>query len=272
MMGNMIRILIRLLALLVFAAVVRAGEPPFASVKPAPRIEYWQNRLSAIESSLRDPSSLRSVRLVFLGDSITDFWTMGDNLWFPGKRCGLAIWNESFSGTVPENRGFNLGVSGDRTEHVLFRILPKSEGGLGELDSPDLDPDFVILLVGINNSWASETPATDSIFQGIRAVVSAVHARKPRARVILETLLPTNDEGKNRDTVRPVNDRLRGLATEASFSGYVTILDLYPVFVDASGAQLGSLFNDGLHPNQEGYARWRDRLVPLIQSLRSGKS
>ena len=87
----------------------------------------------------------------------------------------------------------------------------------------------------------------------------------------METLLPTNDAGKNKATVRPVNERIRGLVSEAPFSGYVTALDLYPSFVDASGAQIGSLFNDGLHPSQEGYARWRDRLVPLVESLRSLK-
>ena len=248
-----------------------SAEIPFVSVQPTARVEYWQKRVAAIDASLQDVRTLSSVRLVFLGDSITDFWTMGENLWFPGKRCGLAVWNASFSGSVPKNRGLNLGVSGDRTEHVLYRILPKAQGGLGELDSPALDPDFVILLVGINNSWAAETPAAESMYEGISAVVSAVHARKPRARIILETLLPTSDEGKNRDMVRPVNQRLRAMASVAPVSGYVTVLDLYPAFVDASGAQVASLFNDGLHPTEEGYARWRDRLVPLLDSLRSSK-
>jgi hypothetical protein len=38
------------------------------------------------------------VRLVFLGDSITDFWHLGPNPWFPTLRCGRTIWDESFAG------------------------------------------------------------------------------------------------------------------------------------------------------------------------------
>jgi hypothetical protein len=37
---------------------------------------------------------------------------------------------------LPQNLALNIGISGDRTEHLLLRILPKAQGGLGQLDAP----------------------------------------------------------------------------------------------------------------------------------------
>jgi lysophospholipase L1-like esterase len=96
-----------------------------------------------------------------------------------------------------------------------------------------------------------------------------LHERKPKARIILQTLLPTNDEVKNRDVVRPVNQRLRQLVASPPFSGFISFLDLYPSFVDGSGMQVSGYFNDGLHPNMKGYQVWRDRLVPFLRQARS---
>jgi lysophospholipase L1-like esterase len=244
----------------------------FQAARPAVRVEYWQKRLAEITAQLKESRSLSSVRLVFLGDSITDFWGLAKNPWVTGATGGRSVWNESFAGSPPEDLGLNLGISGDRTEHVLYRLLPRSAGGLGELDAAGLNPEFVVLLVGINNTWDPETPIVASVFDGIRAVISAVHDRQPKAVVILESLLPTNDALKNRETVLPVNQRLRELAAGSPFAEYVVYLDLYPRFVDASGAQLSDYFMDGLHPNESGYRVWRDTLLPCIDSTRRARA
>lgn len=248
-------------------AVAQTSEA-FNSTRPTPRIEYWQRRLADIETRLEAPESLEAVKLVFLGDSITDFWTMGENPWFPGATGGRAVWTESFSGDLPETLGFNLGISGDRTEHVLHRIRPRSEGGLGQLDRPDLDPDVIVLLIGINNSWDAETPAVDSVLAGIRAVVAAVQARKPDATIVLQSLLPTNEPARNTDLVEPVNRALSAYATDPTGVGGVRYLDIYPAFIGADGQQDRALFMDGVHPNEAGYRAWRDRLLPFLTSIK----
>lgn len=240
----------------------------FNSTRPTPRIEYWQKRLAEIEARLEAPDSLEPVKLVFLGDSITDFWTMGENPCFPGALGGRAIWTESFSGDRPETLGFNLGISGDRTEHVLHRIRPRSEGGLGQLDRTDLDPDVIILLIGINNSWDAETPAVDSVLAGIRAVVAAVQERKPDAIIVLQSLLPTNEPARNTSLVEPVNRALSACATDPSMAGNVRFLDIHDVFIGADGFQDRTLFMDGVHPNDAGYRAWRDRLLPFLTVMR----
>ena len=196
---------------------------------------------------------------------------MARNPWIPGKVGGRAIWDETFDPSHPQRLALNLGISGDRTEWLLYRLQPKSAGGLGELDRPDLKPQFIILMAGVNNTYAAEEPLIDSVFAGVRALVDAVHAAKPQSTVILESLLPSNEEWRNREAIMPVNQRLVQLAHSKPYNLFVDYLDLYPLFVDAAGKQRGELFMDNLHPDEAGYRIWRDALVALLDSKRPAR-
>ncbi len=246
-----------------------AGAAGFASTQPTARVEYWQQRQAAIDAQMADTARLGAVRLVFVGDSITDFWLLGDDPWIPGRQHGRRIWDESFAGAPPRDLALNIGISGDRTEHLLHRIRPRAEGGLGQLDAAALSPEFFVLMVGINNSYAPEAPVADSVFEGVVAVLRALRARKPQARIVLQSILPTSEPERDDAVVRPVNARLAALATSEEFAGDVVWLDLYPAFVDAGGLQDGRLFVDGLHPSEAGYRVWRDRLLPTLAAARA---
>ncbi len=263
------RWLIALLFAFAYLSASSAEAKDFASTRPAARIEYWQQRQAAIEARVADAGSLRAVKLVFVGDSITDFWLLGDDPWIPGRMHGRVVWDESFGGAVPQNLALNIGISGDRTEHLLYRILPKAQGGLGQLDAAQLAPEFFVLMVGINNSYAPEMPVADSVFEGVLAVMRSLHARKPGARILLQSILPTSEPSRDAAVVNPVNQRLAALATSPEFAGFTTWLNLYPSFVDAQGRQDARLFVDGLHPSEAGYRIWRDRLVPALASARA---
>jgi lysophospholipase L1-like esterase len=257
--------------LAVFASFCGSGAEAsdFASTRPTARVEYWQQRQAAIDAQVADAASLRAVKLVFVGDSITDFWLLGDDPWIPGRLHGRSIWDESFGGAVPQNLALNIGISGDRTEHLLFRILPKSQGGLGQLDAQALAPDFFVLMVGINNSYAAEMPVADSVFEGVLAVMRALHARKPGTRLLLQSILPTSEPSRDDAVAKPVNKRLAALVGSTEFAGFTTWLDLYPAFLDEQGKQNSRLFVDGLHPSEAGYRVWRDRLVQALAAARS---
>jgi lysophospholipase L1-like esterase len=264
-----LRLLFGVLIALASLSAARAQASDFASARPTPRVEYWQQRQATIQAEVANAASLRAVKLVFVGDSITDFWLLGDNPWIPGRMHGRGVWDESFGGAVPHNRALNIGISGDRTEHLLFRILPKSQGGLGQLDAEALAPEFFVLMVGINNSYAAETPVADSVFDGVLAVMRSLHARKPGTRLVLQSILPTSEPARDDTVVRPVNARLAALAKAPEFAGFTVWLDLFPSFVDAHGRQDARLFVDGLHPNEAGYRVWRDRLVAALASARA---
>jgi lysophospholipase L1-like esterase len=258
-----------------FALATMAVATPaadFASVKPAPRVEHWQRRQIEIDEALKDTRAMSAVKLVFVGDSITDFWLLDDNPWVKGQKFGRKVWDASFGGAVVANRALNIGISGDRIEHVLYRLQPRSAGGLGQLDAPALDPDFLIVMLGINNTWAAEEPVVDSVVEGVRAVLGALHERKPRARIVLQSLLPTSEDAKNAEVVRPVNQRLAAMVQSPPYAGFTAYLDLYPAFVDPTGRQVAALFTDGLHPNDVGYRAWRDRLEPFLQAARESRA
>ena len=263
-----------LMALLFFwtlpASVASSAEQPgFVSESPLTRVEYWQLRQQAINAALQDGDALPAVKLVFLGDSITDFWQLDENPWVRGQRFGLESWKPAFVSGLPENRALNMGISGDRTEHVLHRIQPAAQGGLGQLDPPELDPDFIVLMIGINNTWAQEDPVVDSVVAGITRVLEAAHARKPEARIVLQSLLPTNDPPRNRDVVVAVNARIEALAMRRPYADYTVFLNLYPLFTDSAGNQKTGFFvTDGVHPNDAGYRAWSARLLPFLDQQR----
>lgn len=257
-----------LFLLLPTSALAADAVQSFVSTRPAARVEYWQHRQQAIATELENKDRLRQVRLLFVGDSITDFWLLDQNPWVDGQWFGRKIWDESFATPGSANYALNIGISGDRIEHVLYRLQPRRDGGLGELDAPELAPEYIVLMLGINNSWAAEQPVVDSISAGVHAVLESLRARKPGSRIILQSLLPTQDPRKNADVVRPVNDRLRAMTESAEFKGQVVWLELYGAFIDDHGVQIGGHFDDGLHPNAKGYRLWRDRLVPFIEQLR----
>ena len=103
-----------------FASLYSSGAEAsdFASTRPAARVEYWQTRQAAIDAQVADTASLRAVKLVFVGDSITDFWLLGDDTWMPGRLHGRSVWDESFGGAVPQNLALNIA-------HKQFPAAPR---------------------------------------------------------------------------------------------------------------------------------------------------
>ena len=99
-------------------------------------------------------------------------------------------------------------------------------------------------------------------------IARALHARKPGARLLLQSILPTAEPSRDDAVVKPVNQRLAALARRPEFAGFTIWLDLTPAFVDARGRQDARLFVDGLHPSEAGYRVWRDWLVPALASAR----
>lgn len=235
----------------------------FVSQTPMPRVDYWQKRVDEIDQQLASTDSLKGVKILFVGDSITDFWHLDANPWFPGKFCGRAVWDESFGPNASTRAALNFGVSGDRIEHVLYRLTPKAKGGEGWLDRPDLQPEWIFVMLGINNSFDAEQPVVASITEGVEATIMLIHERRPNAKIVVQSLLPTDDDVKNRDLVQPVNLNLHRFTQQTRGLRY---LDLYGAFVDEKGSQKRALFNDSLHPSREGYRLWRDRLVAFIDT------
>ena len=151
-----------------FGRTMGSGNPSI----PQRRIA-WRNRH---EQFLKDKADLLKkgpIQVVFIGDTITD-----------GRRGGgSGTWRTAFG---EKYKALNLGIGGDRTDHVLCR------NAHGELDG--IAPKVVIMMIGTNNCGS---PAVDMI-AGVTADVAAVTpglqrppkafvAEKPRGRPIRRT-------------------------------------------------------------------------------------
>lgn len=188
------------------------------------------------------------VDVVLLGDSITQSWGgQGRNVWSPGQEA----WRKAFG----DLRVANAGISGDRTEHLLWRI------GHGRLHQAK--PTVVILTIGTNNlpfNSAAETA------EGIEAVVDALLVRLPASRILLMGILPrgaTPDDPLRRKA-RQVNERIQALGTWPR----VVYRDPDEGLLLEDGTLNAKYFaQDNLHLTAEGYEAWARLLEPDLRRL-----
>lgn len=168
-------------------------------------------------------------KVVFMGDSITENWKMGD----PAL----------FSATT-----LDRGISGQTTPQMLLRFYQ---------DVVSLRPQIVHIMAGTNDISSNTGPITDeAIVDNIRAMIDI--AKTNRIRVVLAAITPSK-QFVARPGVDPslrisaVNRALVKLAAEKR----VTYVDYGLVLSDGAGGLAAALGNDGLHPNRDGYAAMR---------------
>lgn len=198
--------------------------------------EAWWKARDREKSAL---AKQQAYPLVFIGDSITQGWEG------PGKEA----WEAHFAG-VP---ALNLGFSGDRTEHVLWRL---QQGQLGISR-----PSTVVLLIGTNNT-GHRMQAPAEIAEGVSAIVAELRKRTPESKIIVLGILPRGESAL--DAMRlnnvAVNQHLRRLDD----GQHVFFHDLSSVFLESDGSLSREIMPDLLHLSPTAYHRWAEALVPLL--------
>ena len=170
--------------------------------------------------------------VVFLGDSITDFW-----------RYCPTIWSNHFAAF----HAANFGVIADRIENVLWRV------DNGELDH--IHPKVIVLLAGTNNL---ATCGDQQIIAGLRGLLRVVHQKQPTSHIVLLGIFPRHDV--------PLA-RIRGINEKLAATGGVTFLDVGPIFLRPDGTVSPALMPDGLHPSPVGFERWGAAIEPSLALL-----
>ena len=200
------------------------------------REAWWQRHRALL--ALGPELKLKS-EVAFLGDSITEGW---DD----------SVWNEAFGRYTP----LRLGIGGDKTQQVLFRIEQ------GELLG--MHPKVLVLLIGTNNfGLGTATPA--DVATGVQAVVKAVQAKLPDTHVLLLGILP-------RDQLPGTPARQNLSATNALLAGAklgdkVHYLDISRHFLDRTGRIPQALMTDFLHPTKAGYRIFAQAISPKLREL-----
>ncbi len=188
-----------------------------------------------------------NVEVLFLGDSITDFWrTRGSN-----------VWNHCYA----PRHAANFGISGDRTQHVLWRIEH------GELDG--IYPNVVVLMIGTNNTGKERDGKTirnspPEVVEGVTAVVRAIRAKLPQTRILFLGIFPRGEKTDAiRQQLKEINLQLALLAD----GRMVKFLDIGPKFLETDGTIPGNVMPDLLHPNEKGYQIWADAMESTLAEM-----
>jgi lysophospholipase L1-like esterase len=179
-------------------------------------------------------------RLVFLGDSITEGWSTH----------GLRVWQSELEGFG----AFNMGVSGDRIQNLLWRI------NHGALDV--INPVGIVVAIGTNNA---RFYSAREIVRGLHAVVERIHRQHPNAAIIVLSLLPRDTPNSHqRNIVMQVNSELSESFKEVEFA---EVVDVGKAFVDDADEIVKDLMPDSLHPSENGYRELARCLRPFLLQI-----
>lgn len=221
-------------------AVLPAGEPP------PPRTPESSTTPNNRNQKRHDGFLARikqgPVGLLFLGDSITDGW--------PGRS------KDTWAKFAPYQPA-NFGISGERTEDVLWRITN------GELDG--IDPKAVVIMIGTNNIGHFGDEKPEWVAAGVKKILEVVHEKLPKAKILLLGVFPrgaTKEDGK-RQRVDAINALIKNFAD----GKVVTWLDVGPKFLDTQGNLPKEIMPDALHPNAQGYQVWFDTMWPVLEPM-----
>lgn len=224
-----------------------ATKPPApAKLTPKPRTSVDASTPAAVnagrQKAFLERAKDKGIQLVFLGDSITDFW----------QNRGKAVWDEFYA----KHDAADFGVSGEHTEHTLGHIA----GGI--LDG--LNPKAVVILIGTNNIGHIADERPEWTAAGIKKIVKTVHEKLPDAKVLLLGVFPR--EGKDSRHRKQIEE-INGIIRKLDDGKQTRYLDLTSKFTDANGEIPKDIMPDGLHPNAAGYKIWADAMQPLLGDL-----
>lgn len=220
------------------------AQEPASTTTPAPRTgKFWIDRQEAINAEAKARAG--NVDLLFVGDSITHIW---DVTIVPKIGNGKAVWDQYY---VPR-KAFNTGLSGDGTEHVLWRL------DHGNIDG--ISPKLAIVMIGTNNNPSSAKEIGD----GIVAVVNKLREKLPQTKVLLLAIFP---RGEKPNEMREKLAEASRQASRVADGKWVHYLDIGDAFLDDDGTLPADVMPDYLHPNEKGYRIWAEAIESKVKEL-----
>jgi acyl-CoA thioesterase-1 len=205
------------LALLALGLLSRASAAP----DDWPNLGKYREDNARVAALPADPA-----RVVFLGDSITEFWSHG--------------------GTIFQRKPYlNRGISGQTTPQILLRFRQ---------DVIDLKPAVVLILAGTNDIAGYTGPSTPEMIEDNLASMAEL-GRANGISVVLCSVLPAFDYPwkpglQPAEKIVSLNAWIRQYAS----AHHVAYLDYFGAMADGRHGMRKELSEDGVHPNSAGYA------------------
>jgi len=229
---------------------------------------YWQRRIDGAKADIA--AGTGEYDIVFCGDSNTqnrEGWRAEEDV--ENLRHWIA------KGRITEERAFigprrewlelqkryrvlNLGISGDCTQHLLWRL---TKGGL--LDG--YRARYFCVLIGANNCYHDDGAGEpENIVAGVRAIIAAIQAKHPESKVILHRLTPS--DRKANDPVEVRHERAAALLPALADGKRVIFCDFTAPLREQDGSQAKRFFADGLHLNEDGFRVWSAAVRAIVDS------
>ncbi len=187
----------------------------------------WVNysRYAEADKSL-PPVSPGQQRVVFMGNSITEFWAVRDSSFFA------------------DNGYIDRGISGQVSAQMLLRFRQ---------DVIHLKPTLVVILAGTNDIAENAGPV--SLQHVMDNIISMAQlAEQNNIKVILCSVTPAFDFPWHKGlhpakTIVKLNSMIKSYCEENN----IPYVDYYSKMVDERGGMIKNYTIDGVHPNHEGY-------------------
>ena len=212
--------------------------PNHSAVRPEPRPdEWWQKRHLAMNTAAQNAPA----DLLFIGDSITQAW----------EGPGAPVWKRFYS----KRRALNLGISGDRTQHVLWRLR---NGNLG-----NTQPKLAVMMIGTNNSGAN---TGIEIADGIREICAELRRQRPEMEILVLGIFP---RGPDRDDPRRLvtEEANQWVESWASTQKKIYFLDIGEDFLTETGQLSKKVMPDLLHLNPSSYKVWAEAIETAVGKI-----
>lgn len=208
-----------------------------SAVVPADRMDWWGKR----HQKVLDEVASGDVDLIYVGDSITHGF----------ENAGKAMWEKYYA----PRKAVNMGFSGDRTQHVLWRF------DHGEIDG--ISPKLAIMMIGTNNSNGNDNTA-EEIADGIKAICADIREKLPETKILLLAIFP---RGEGPSPQREKNAAASLMASQIADGKHIFYLDINDKFLTADGTLPKDVMPDLLHPNEKGYQIWAEAIEPTVKDL-----
>jgi len=187
--------------------------------------------------------------VIFLGDSITHGWE------------GQKAWKDYFGAFKP----VNLGIGGDQTGHILWRITDGKE-------LENLKPKAAVIMIGTNNTGGH---SAEQIAGGIMAIVEELKKQKPDIKILLLGIFPRGnraDADKETKTIPAAKlnkkiPQINAIISKLDDGKTVFYKDIGKEFLDKDGGLSANIMPDYLHLTGKGYDIWGKAIKGDLEKL-----
>ncbi len=232
----MLRIASTLLLLLPITFTSQTQAEEHSALAPVPRTGGWLVRHESFNKRVAEGD----VDLVFIGDSITQGW----------EGAGKDVWAKYYG----ERKAVNLGIGGDRTQHVIWRL----DNG----NFKDITPKAAVIMIGTNNSGAN---TSQEIADGVGKIVEQIRSKSPKTKILLLAVFP---RGATKDDARrKVNQGANKIFAKLDDGKHVHYLDIGKAFLKEDQTLPRDIMPDLLHLSPQGYEIWAKSIESKLATL-----